>query len=135
AKGNTCDYTVLTSVRPSEHITIPLTNPEGLLRINAATRTSECSDGLSNTLLVIEDAARPERWASGALVPGRYSGGVWSDADGVSSLRGYSRDGLTQDGSCPVNCSNNGEIYSFHRTGAHILLADGSVRSEEHTSE
>jgi prepilin-type processing-associated H-X9-DG protein len=44
------------------------------------------------------------------------------------TLNGYSYDGLQQVGPCAVNCSNNGEIYSFHRKGANIALGDGSAR-------
>lgn len=29
---------------------------------------------------------------------------------------------------CFINCTNVGEIYAFHAGGAHVLLADGSVR-------
>ncbi len=32
-----------------------------------------------------------------------------------------------QPGPCAVNCTNNGEVYSFHQGGANVLFADGSV--------
>jgi prepilin-type processing-associated H-X9-DG protein len=31
-------------------------------------------------------------------------------------------------GPCAINCINNHEVYSFHPTGANVLLTDGSVR-------
>jgi prepilin-type processing-associated H-X9-DG protein len=30
-------------------------------------------------------------------------------------------------GPCGMNCTNDGEIYSFHSGGANVLCADGSV--------
>src|SRR5262249_34078485 len=105
-------------------------------RIDSGTRPDECTDGLSNTLMFIEDAARPERWARGRLLPGgRYTGGVWADSNGVSALNGYSDDGLTQGGSCALNCSNNGDISGFHPLGANILLGDGSARFLSRTTD
>ena len=58
---------------------------------------------------------------------GRYTGGAWCDNEGEYALHGFSLDGLTEGGPCPVNCSNDNEIYSFHSGGANIVLGDGSV--------
>ena len=42
-----------------------------------------------------------------------------------SQPNGYT---VTPPGPCPVNCSNDNEVYSFHTGGANALMADGSVR-------
>jgi prepilin-type processing-associated H-X9-DG protein len=44
-------------------------------------------------------------------------------------VRGFSNDGLTQDGGCcVVNCNNANQIYGFHTGGVNALRADGSVQ-------
>ena len=96
------------------------------------------TDGLSNTILVVEDSNRPQMYHGRGLVPGDpvtspvrvyVTGATWA-----SDLKGLVVDGATYDGSvipgpCGVNCSNDNEIYSFHLGGANVLMADGSVRS------
>ena len=63
----------------------------------------EILDGTSNTILISEDAGRPDRWQAGKLITvnGQLDGG-WAD--------------------------HNNEVYSFHSGGANHVMADGSVR-------
>jgi prepilin-type processing-associated H-X9-DG protein len=124
----TSDYNVVTDVRASAFVTIPLRNNQGLLRLNELTRPSECTDGLSNTILLVEDAGRPDPHVCGQRQSGRAAGGIWADPAGTFSLTGHSVDGLKQPGPCAVNCSNNGAIFAFHNGGANIVLGDGSAR-------
>ena len=101
----------------------------GMLDFTAPTTPSSVTDGTSNTLLVVEDAGRPNRYAKGKIQAGlRSSGAVWTDNDGTFTLHGYSTDGLTEAGPCAVNCNNSNEIYSFHSGGANVVFGDGSVR-------
>src|SRR5439155_15275753 len=111
-------------------IPTPLNNTTrwGALDNNRGVRTAEVTDGLSNTLLLAEDAGRPDWWASGRPQPGRVTGAGWADDEGNFSLHGASADGLTIPGPCAVNCSNDNEIYAFHTGGANVVLGDGSVR-------
>jgi hypothetical protein len=86
---------------------------------------------------MIEDANRPQMWGGRRLVPNvpvsnsprnHVTGGVWaSDLKGVV-IDGFTYDGSASPGPCGVNCSNDNEVYSFHVTGANVLIADGSVR-------
>ena len=100
---------------------------------------AQITDGLSNTILIAEDANRPEYWVKGKRVldleppfgsggPGQVTGGLWADHQKGFGIEGTSPDGLTLVGECAVNCTNAYEIYAFHSLGANIALADGSVR-------
>ena len=42
-------------------------------------------------------------------------------------MRTYTYDGQTSPGPCPLNCSNQFGIYSFHPAGANAVYVDGSV--------
>ena len=88
---------------------------------------SDVTDGLSNTLAVVERAGKPVDLLSGKPVvtpdnpDAEYPGQVgWS----VSNSFPWStnRDGVG------VNVSNSRGIYAFHPGGANVGVADGSVR-------
>jgi len=100
---------------------------------------AQVTDGLSNTILVTEDANRPEYWVKGKRVsaatppfggdgPGVVTGGVWADHQKGFGIEGTSPDGTTAVGECAINCTNAYEVYAFHPGGANAALADGSVR-------
>jgi prepilin-type processing-associated H-X9-DG protein len=100
---------------------------------------AQITDGLSNTLLIAEDANRPQYWVRGQRVtdrlppfggdaPGEVNGGLWADHQKGFGIEGTSPDGLTLIGECAINCNNAYEVYSMHAGGANIALSDGSVR-------
>jgi prepilin-type N-terminal cleavage/methylation domain-containing protein/prepilin-type processing-associated H-X9-DG protein len=103
-------------------------------------RVAQITDGLSNTLLIVEDAGRPEYWVKGKRDttdvpisfpdggPGVVMGGLWADDQKGFGIEGTSLDGLTVVGECAINCNNSYEIYAFHSGGANVAMADGSVR-------
>jgi prepilin-type processing-associated H-X9-DG protein len=135
----TSDYNVMNGVEinsvPNAYslglipYTLDDSSRRGILDFSFQTTMAAITDGTSNTILIVEDAGRPNRYAKGKIAPGTaISGGVWTDDGGTFTLHGYSTDGLTQGGPCASNCSNNNEIYSFHNGGANVVFGDGSTR-------
>lgn len=149
--GATTDYTNIGGISTALNNTLPTTqrHPDpinaGILKVTPV-RTTEISDGLSNTILVAECAGRPNLYQKGVLVPDGASpktwsgsstvtrpfptGGVWASHNKGFVIDGAQRNGYTNTtpGDCPMNCSNDNEIYSFHPGGAATLYADGSVK-------
>jgi prepilin-type N-terminal cleavage/methylation domain-containing protein/prepilin-type processing-associated H-X9-DG protein len=92
------------------------------------TRFADIMDGTSNTILLAEDAGRPRRWLAGRSGQDQaLEGGPWNHFKGGIVLQGKTADGTANLGTCPINCTNNGEVYSFHTGGANVVFADGHV--------
>jgi prepilin-type N-terminal cleavage/methylation domain-containing protein len=109
-------------------------------------------DGLSNTMLIGEDAGRPMVYNFKKRAQNPKSGAVsgtdwtkdgwgWADINNGFSLDGTGTNGINNDtsssgvvtlapggGTCLINCSNDSEFYSFHTGGAQVLMGDGAVR-------
>jgi prepilin-type N-terminal cleavage/methylation domain-containing protein/prepilin-type processing-associated H-X9-DG protein len=115
--------------------------PSGLT-LGKATFAS-VTDGTSNTIVFAEAAGRHQVYAKGRPVMPNTPGTIgWTlnaayfDYNTTIQLRGFGNDGVTVDGGCCVlNCTNGrttpftqGQIYSFHTSGANTLRADGSVQ-------
>ncbi len=90
---------------------------------NRRAASGDVLDGLSNSMMLFEDAGRPSRYLRHRRVPGSSSGSRWADPTSYFVIH-QSQCGLTQ----VVNCSNNNEIYSFHTQGANFSYGDGSIR-------
>jgi len=104
-------------------------NRNGVIDTNTVRQVGEILDGTSNTLLLSEDSGRPDAWRGSKLTtPGGQTDGGWADPDNEFITHGYSEDGLTVNGPCHTNCTNNNEVYSFHPSGAHHVMADGAIR-------
>jgi prepilin-type N-terminal cleavage/methylation domain-containing protein/prepilin-type processing-associated H-X9-DG protein len=105
--------------------------------LTAVRRMEEITDGTSNTLMIVEDAGRPQLWQAGVMVPGSGEKGSINTGNGVTNgpwaytnwmnVSGATADGKSSKGSCAVNCSNNNAIYGFHTGGANVCFADGHV--------
>jgi prepilin-type N-terminal cleavage/methylation domain-containing protein/prepilin-type processing-associated H-X9-DG protein len=115
---------------------------QGVITTGGSTM-AQVSDGTSNTLLLTEDANRPQFWVQGKQdttdpapsggggTTGYVTGGLWSD-----DMKGFSVDGTTVSGAgavsfpgtCSINCTNDYEIYATHTGGANASFTDGSVR-------
>jgi len=109
----------------------------GCLIENATTPVALISDGLSQTVMICEDAGRPTLYyAGGRTVPpdGTPTGvaqkeGGWADPNANFSIDGctLSSGSVVGGGPIPINCTNNSEAYSFHQSGCNVVFADGSV--------
>ncbi len=104
---------------------------QGLLQANIMTPPGEVTDGLSNTFLIVEDAGRPRYYGTGNVLSAgtRTSGACWADDAGEFALHGWLTSGVPvgAGGPCPINCSNDNEIFAFHPGGANVIMGDGSV--------
>lgn len=114
----------------------------GMLTTGEPIRDINVEDGLSNTLALIEAAGRPVFHTRFDLTPtenspgggnpdvtgGRVLGAGWADERNEVTLHGFTYDGLSAPGPCPMNCTNNDEAFSFHPTGINAVFGDGGVR-------
>ena len=86
-------------------------------------------DGTSNTILLCEDAGRPQFYRGGVLVNSNRNDGAWGNHENDYGLDGaVSKTSSTSPGNCVVNCHNDNETFSFHSGGANHAFTDGSVR-------
>lgn len=135
----------------------PMAGLGGLLwKVTSATDTRrgvqliQATDGLSNTLLVMESAGRPSIYqlgkqvSSGTAPPSPYTnGGGWCRPASDIDFLPATTDGTSYPGTCAINCTNgfaypgttgpfgtegSGAPYSFHIGGINAVFGDGSVR-------
>lgn len=150
-----CDYGSINAVRNAFFVAAGLPNlgkremlgvlgrgPDGV-------RLSVIIDGLSNSAVASEDAGRPSIYIGGKRAtnprPGSPALGTtftedgwsWADINGgfsldAGSIAGIANSsnnsgGVTMQGTCAMNCTNDSELYSFHNQGCNFVYADGSV--------
>jgi prepilin-type N-terminal cleavage/methylation domain-containing protein len=148
------DYAASTGVSPlATNINLTGYPEKGMLPKNQTATLGDVTDGLSNTLMVIESAGRPQIYqlgrAIGAVPAQKVNGGGWarpaSDLDFLPSTP----DGSTFPGSCAVGCTNGFNYpayaappfgtegtsapYSFHTGLIVAAFGDGSVRTISNT--
>lgn len=151
AIGAVSDYGALNGV-DSRLVTSGLVQRggEGAMPKKAQPTMGHILDGISNTILLVESAGRPQVWQRGVAfeVPPatRVHGGAWASPATDLSLIGASKDGKTVPGPFAINATNGeafgsvyphpiyqtngtGQFYSFHPGKLNVVLADGSVRS------
>lgn len=106
---------------------------------SAWTRIADVSDGLTNTVFVVEDTGRDERMQPGHIYVDPLDGQPrriwrWAEPDNALGVsKGINNNRTPRGGSaaCPWTTNNCGpceEIFSFHPGGAYVLLGDGSVQ-------
>ena len=124
------NYTLMRSLIP----TWPYPSPPTVLPANNVCRPIEVRDGLSNTVVFVEAAARSNYSYYGRTQTSAFiTGGGWATpGNGVTPQGSYLNPtsgnvGLTV-GPCTMNCTNVYNIYSFHNGGSNMLFGDGSVR-------
>jgi prepilin-type N-terminal cleavage/methylation domain-containing protein/prepilin-type processing-associated H-X9-DG protein len=105
-----------------------------ITRINP-TRITDVVDGLSSTIMIAEDAGRPQNYLPGfrpSLTKPITKEGGWVDPNAAFSIDGSDPGtGVVQTvfsaSACAVNCANDSEVYAFHPGGANAVWCDGSV--------
>ena len=139
------DYAPIASVAASVYTggyAPAVSNSLGGMIVGQWTRPALISDGMSNTIVITEDAGRPEHFVrtgrgpenvvpgggNFSVVNGRVQGGGWADTSSSIPLHGFTLDGLSAPGPYGINCTNNNEAFSFHPGGIVGTFADGSVR-------
>ena len=124
----------------------------GLARGPNGVPLGKFTDGLSNTILLGEDAGRPMLYINKRPAKNPKSGNAnntdwtadgwgWADINNGFSVDGSGTNGINNNtsgsgvvtlapggGGCFINCSNDSEFYSFHTGGNQVLMGDGAVR-------
>ncbi len=85
---------------------------------------ANCKDGLSNTIMFVEDGGRPFEYDMNRKQVGTISGSGhrWASPDNYFRIDYFCLPSQL------TNCSNYDEIYSLHNGGCNYTMADGSVQ-------
>lgn len=131
------DYEALQGVQPAsiDATVYNATNRFAVMHRNSTTGFRDILDGSTQTLVVVEAAARPWVFRNGkARTLFQSDQGIgWVDSEGAFSLDGSNADGSAEGcgilNGCTraINARNDNEPYSFHRSGANVVFADGHV--------
>jgi prepilin-type N-terminal cleavage/methylation domain-containing protein len=84
-------------------------------------RSADVRDGLSHTLLLVENAGKPICYEQGRPADCIITRFRWASPNLWMTINNFCQRAQV------VNCSNNSQPYSFHRRGLNVVLADGSV--------
>jgi prepilin-type processing-associated H-X9-DG protein len=125
-------------------------NLNSVLGVNRRTAGSEILDGLSNTLMLGESAARHEGWAMNrkfaeATTWGQIRGAWGGETNNIvcagtaapvavppypsTTSPAKVTTAAQAPGGITINAQNQGELYSFHPGLCNVAMGDGSVRT------
>jgi len=126
-----CDYGSMNEVNDKFYALNALPTPPtgfdytGVLRKDLETKFGEVTDGLSNSIMILEDAGRPSSYVNKVLQSTPTADGHgWADIQ-----TGFKLYGKTGGKGKFINYSNDSETYSFHTASVNACMGDGSVRS------
>jgi prepilin-type N-terminal cleavage/methylation domain-containing protein/prepilin-type processing-associated H-X9-DG protein len=155
-EGAESDYAGLSSINTAT-LGMPPSGDNTAVFTTSGNRWSNVTDGLSNTMSVVECANRQQFWKLRTQYPGVQAasssgnpcatvgstypatglppfdigcvnGGIWADWNKNMTIDGSTFAGDVPGGPCAINCTNQWEVYSMHTGGANCLFCDGSVR-------
>ncbi len=138
----TTDYETMTGVKKDvvspERYPSGSATSKGIVDKDLVTRLREVSDGLSKTLLVVECAGRPLVYrASTTPLANTVNQCVgWADSLGpfkVDPMKPDGTKGAAPNAGIPMNVTNDGEPFSFHRGGITATFGDASTRFLDET--
>jgi prepilin-type N-terminal cleavage/methylation domain-containing protein len=141
--ASTCVSNLATNVNPTG------VSQNGMLVKNQTVKLADVTDGLSNTLMVLESGGRPQVYQRGQIVgtvPAvKVNGGGWARPASDMDFLPSTPDGSTFPGACAVNCTNGYNYpayaaapfgtegtsapYAFHTAVLNAAFGDGSIRS------
>lgn len=131
--GNSPGYGGSVNANVYTYLGIPApANTGGPLIVGTPNPILAVADGTSNTILLAEQAGKMNLWQGGTQngqITGFNAGnGGWNDATSANtSFFSSSANGQSTPGPCAINCSNDYGLYSFHSSGANVVMCDGSV--------
>lgn len=97
-------------------------------KVKTANYLSHTTDGLSNSIMYIECAAKPDVWSNGKPTGGVNNKTGWASHATGFDPKFYVPGGCTGIGECVINCCNDQAVYAFHPGGTNVGMGDGSVR-------
>jgi prepilin-type N-terminal cleavage/methylation domain-containing protein len=97
-------------------------NSTGMLVKDRYTKPREVIDGLSSTIMLVEDGGRPQLYQLGKMVSGNARNPHWSEPEHTILIGA-----LCNNNTQIVNCHNDNEIYSLHGAGSNFVMGDGAV--------
>jgi prepilin-type N-terminal cleavage/methylation domain-containing protein/prepilin-type processing-associated H-X9-DG protein len=85
-------------------------------------RIKHVTDGMSQSIMIVECAGRPDYWVGTSLDTSKTVSGIgWADNNNWFVVHNECGGGQM------MNCNNDNEIYSFHSNGCNFIFGDGSV--------
>jgi prepilin-type N-terminal cleavage/methylation domain-containing protein len=92
-------------------------------------KVARIEDGLSKTVLFCEQAGLPDIYQIRERVGiNRARGSRWAEPNSRFDISHRCDGSKLGQGTEFINCTNNGEIYSFHPQGANFVYGDASVQ-------
>lgn len=89
---------------------------------NPPTTIANVTDGLSNTIMLMEDAGRPDQYYVNNTFAGWQNDPTyWNNPSHAFWIDIWCQNQF-------FNCDNGNEIFSFHVNGGNYLFGDGAVR-------
>jgi prepilin-type N-terminal cleavage/methylation domain-containing protein/prepilin-type processing-associated H-X9-DG protein len=88
---------------------------------NKVTKVDSVTDGMATTIMLMEDAGRPDEYSAGGLTGWQQDPFQWNSTTHPFWIDIWCKTQF-------FNCSNGNEIYSFHTNGVNYLFGDGAVK-------